>query len=92
MAMQKVMPDAVKFAMRLPREVDVALRRRAAEQWMDRNTYVRSLIVRDQMCHSKGWEELLEALGMVARSKSQTVPDLLRDVLRREGMELDARK
>jgi hypothetical protein len=44
MSMNKIIPDRVDFRLRLPAELDRALRRRAARQWMDRNTCVRELI------------------------------------------------
>jgi hypothetical protein len=47
MPMEKIIPDRVDFRIRLPAEVDRALRTRAAERWMDRNTYIRELIRRD---------------------------------------------
>jgi hypothetical protein len=45
--MRKIIPDRVDFRLRLPADVERALRRRAADRWMDRNTYVRVLIRRN---------------------------------------------
>jgi hypothetical protein len=47
MPMRKIIPDRVDFRLRLPADVERALRRRAADRWMDRNTYVRVLIRRN---------------------------------------------
>jgi hypothetical protein len=47
MPMRKIIPDRVDFRLRLPADVERALRRRAADRWMDRNTYVRELIRRN---------------------------------------------
>jgi hypothetical protein len=44
MPMSKIIPHHVDFRLRLPAKIDRALRNRAAERWMDRNTYVRELI------------------------------------------------
>jgi hypothetical protein len=44
MPMSKIIPDHVDFRLRLPADVERALRQRAADLWMDRNTYVRELI------------------------------------------------
>jgi len=45
--MRKIIPDRVDFRLRLPADVERALRRRAADRWMDRNTYVRELVRRN---------------------------------------------
>jgi len=47
MPMRKIIPDWVDFRLRLPADVERALRKRAADRWMDRNTYVRELIRRN---------------------------------------------
>jgi hypothetical protein len=47
MPMQKVIPDHVDFRLRLPRNIEEALRERAAAKWQDRNEYVRGLIRKD---------------------------------------------
>jgi hypothetical protein len=55
MSMSKIIPDHVDFRLRLPAEVDLALRRRAADRWMDRNTYVRELIRRNLSRPDTDW-------------------------------------
>jgi hypothetical protein len=54
-SMSKIIPDHVDFRLRIPLDVDRALRRRAADRWMDRNTYVRELspTVRDYHAYSR---------------------------------------